>query len=216
MERRGHAKWDDPLRTDVLQVVPRSSELDARSRDDDLAGGVVVRHDDVRADERARNDIGVKTDDRGHRAGRIGTLHELAPRADQAHRIRETERAGGDERAEFAERVTEDDDGLGKRRAGYLLRRAKCGDRRRDQCRLGVRGLIERVLRTVEAERSQVHADRVVRLFEYAGRAWIAPGEIFPHADQLRTLSGKEPRDPCAAHAGAESTYRASVRRDRL
>ena len=159
-----------------------------------MPGGVVVRDDHVRSDERTCYDVRIKADHRGHRARGIGDLHELAARPHEAHRVRETKRARSHERAEFAERVAEDDNRLGKGRACDFLRRAKCGDRRRDQSGLGIRGLIELVLGTVEAQRSQVDADRLVRLFEDTSRAWIALGEIFSHPDHLRSLSGKEPR----------------------
>ena len=100
------------------------SELAARSGDDDLARRVVVRDDDVRSDERARDDVRVESDHRGHRTQGIGGLHELASRADQPHRIREPECTARDERAELAERMAEDDDRLRQRTAHGFLGRA--------------------------------------------------------------------------------------------
>ena len=95
--------------------------------------------------------------------------------------------------------------------ACHLLRGAERGDRGGEERGLGIRGAVELGLGAVEAEPAEVELKGVVRLGEDPDRALVPVGELFAHADRLRALPGKEPRD-AGPHEVDESTDTAPLR----
>src|SRR5438132_6887757 len=118
----------------------------------------------------------------------------MAASTNETERVGKRERASRDDRAELAERVSEDDDRFSEL-ARLLFGGAEGGDRRYEKRGLRIRGPIELGLRSFEAEPPQVEAERLVRLGEHARRARVRVGELLSHADGLRALSRKEPGD---------------------
>ncbi len=89
--------------------------------------------------------------------------------------------------------------------AALALEHAQHGEADRHQRRLGVLGQRELVLRPLEDHPGEVLAERLVDFGEDLAGAGMAFGEVAPHADGLRALSGKNQR---ASHAETLSAAR--------
>ena len=87
-------------------------ELVAVAGEDDLAGGVVVGDGDVGGGGDRPRVVGRAAEQREHRAAVVGLGHQAAAQHDEAERVLGAQDAGGDERAELAERVTGGHGGL--------------------------------------------------------------------------------------------------------
>jgi hypothetical protein len=83
---------------DVLQIVAVAGQHD-------LAGSVVVGHDDAGGPGDRLGVLGRGADERDHRAARVGLGHQAAAQDDQLERVVEREHAGGGERGQLAQRV---------------------------------------------------------------------------------------------------------------
>jgi hypothetical protein len=166
--------------------------------DDGLLRGVEVRRHD-RLAGRARlaaaplDHVARGPEHRRHRADahRHRLLHELAAAAHRANQVLDRQSARRADRAVLAEGVP-----------GYAveLRRTRpehgeCGERHRQDRRLGVGGELKLVLGPFEAQARERLAERRVRALEHVPGLRVALRKVLPHPCELAPLAGEDERD---------------------
>src|SRR6185503_20782574 len=194
VEGSGHGQAYGALGPRLLAQLRRAVHRRRVAGDHDLSGRVDVRgRDDLALRGLAAGllDGGkVQGQDGRHRAlpDRNRLLHVLAAAANGHDGVAQRQDAGGDEGRIFAQAV-----------AGHPLRLhpprgqgARGRDARGQDRGLGVRGELELVLRSFEAQPRQGEAQGAVGLVEYGAALGYGVVEGPPHADLLRSLARED------------------------
>ena len=131
-------------------------------------------------------------------ADRHRLLHVASAAAHDRDRVAKRERAGGDVRRVLAKAVS-GDEGRARCRARQHAARRDAGGQDRRLRVLGQRQLILGPLEAERAQTTQMAARRRVKAASASSNVGAglreALGERLPHADLLRSLSGKDERD---------------------
>ena len=198
VEGPGHRDGQHLAGPELLGMAGGEGDALLRPGDDDLAGGVVVGHPDVRLGPLAGR-LGVVVgdpDQRGHGArpgvGRL--LHGVAPLDDERRPVGEGQCTGGDQRGVLAEAVAR----TGAGGEAQALDRVQHHQAHDEGGELGVGRPGELLHRGVEQERRQVTSGDLGGLAGHLPRGVVDPG--MAHAGSLGPLSregkGQHPQAP--------------------
>src|SRR5438552_1507198 len=203
-----------PVTTTRRVTATRRRRAPAVARDRDLRGTVVVGDDRAAPRKRVVDDaldlLRGKAHDRGHRTLRAARSGKPSALGHEAQGVLERENAGRDEGGELTQRVAGDETGAqGRRKRGHAARldtiaravaklrvdrldeRFQDRHARRQDRRLGDRGVVEVPRWAGEANLRELVPNRPVRLVERIAGARRLLVDRASHADDLRALTRK-------------------------
>ena len=171
------------------------------SRDHDLLGRINIgrlANFSVRRVFRNLADLAERHTKNGrHRAHAHGHrfLHILAAISNRPHCIGKGQRAGGHVRRILAQAVPGNIVRNKIRLQTFFLQHTPRRHRRRQDGRLRDLGQLQFFFRTFETKLRQLVSERLVRFLKGATSNRVIFGQLFAHANGLRTLAGKEKSD---------------------
>jgi hypothetical protein len=190
MKRGADRQRNHTFGAERLRALSGPPDRFRAARDHDLSWRVQVCGADHvplrRLDAGLRDERGVQTKDRRHRAAadRDGLLHVPPSIADDAHGIGEGEGAGGNVRGILTEAVARNN----RRLDAAARQQALDRNRHRQDRRLGILGERQGVIGAVEDRAAERHAERLVGFREGLATDRERGGERLAHADALRAL----------------------------
>ena len=217
MERPGDAEREDLASAALREGLDQPRDRVVVPGDRHLCRAVVVGDDRASIrDGRCDHPIDVgggHPDDRRHRSTRALRGGQPAPLRHETQRVREREHAGGDQGAEFTERVAGDERrpellrqrghaarlaavAQTARRIGAIFgQRLEEGHARREDRRLRDPRVVQPLGGTVEADLAQLVAEDPIGLLEHRAGAGRSLVDRPAHADDLGPLTGEDERE---------------------